>query len=144
MSSGNPSFHDAIEEIAHVRRRCSSVSRDALSWSFWCYGLNSSIFLLMMRSLAFSITLVISECEVINYLLSSIRDRPRIQFLMRNVQPSRGFSIPASRSSCSFFVHSGIAALYPPGPSLYLNLFFRISSFILLLCAMASRVVCSC
>jgi hypothetical protein len=31
--------------------------------------------------------------------------------------------------------------LYPPGPSLRLNLFFQISSFILLLHAMASGVV---
>jgi hypothetical protein len=35
MSSANPSFYDAIEEAARVRPRCSSVSRAALSWSFW-------------------------------------------------------------------------------------------------------------
>jgi hypothetical protein len=45
---------------------------------------------------------------------------------------TRGSGIPASQSSCSFCVHFGIAALYPPGPSLCLNLFFDFSSFILL------------
>jgi hypothetical protein len=34
------------------------------------------------------------------------------------MQPSWGSSIPASQSSCSFFVFFAIAALYPPGPSL--------------------------
>jgi hypothetical protein len=144
MSSGNPYFHNEIEETACVRPRCSSISRAVLSWSFWRCDLNSPIFSLVMRYLAFSITLVISEFEVINYLLSSIRDRPRILFLVHNVQPSRGSGIPTSQSSCSFFVQSGIEALYPPGTSLCLNLFFRINSFILLLRAMASTVVCSC
>jgi hypothetical protein len=124
MSSVNPYFHDAIEEIAHMRPRCSSISRVVLSWSFWRCGLNLPAFSLVMRSLAFSITLVISKFEVINYLLSSIQEQPQIQFLMCNVQPSRGSGIPASQSSCSFFVQSGIAALYPPCPSLCLNLFF--------------------
>jgi hypothetical protein len=36
----------------------------------------------------------------------------------------KGSGIPASQSSCFFFVQSGIAAMYPTGPSLYLNLFF--------------------
>jgi hypothetical protein len=62
----NPSIHDAIEEIAHVRPRCSSVSRAALSWSFWHCGLNLLAFSLVMRSLAFSITILISEFEVTN------------------------------------------------------------------------------
>jgi hypothetical protein len=49
--------------------------------------------------------------------------RPSLdQFLMHNVKPSRESSIPASRSSCSFFVQSGI---------------------VLLLRTMASGVVCS-
>jgi hypothetical protein len=74
MSSANPSFYDAIEEIAHVRPRCSSVSMVALSWSFWHCNLNSSIFSLVTRSLAFSVTLVISEFEVINCPLSSIQN----------------------------------------------------------------------
>jgi hypothetical protein len=144
MSSVNPSLHDAIEEIARVWPRCSSVLRAALSWSFWCYSLNSPIFTLVMRSLAFSITLVIWEFEVTKYPLSSIRDRPRMQFLVRNMQPSRGSGILGSWSTCSFFVQSGITALYPPHLSLCLNLFFQISSFILLLCAMVSGVICSC
>jgi hypothetical protein len=99
--------------------------------------------LLVMRSLAFSITLVISKFEVINCPLLSIRDHPRIQFLMHNVQPSRGSGIPASQNSYSFFVQRRIATLYPSGPSPCLNLFFRISSFILLLCDIDSGVVCS-
>jgi hypothetical protein len=144
MSSANPSFHDAIEEIAHVRPWCSSVSRVMLSWSFWRCGLNLPAFSLVMRSLAFSITLVISEFEVTNYPLSSVWDRPQIHLVMHNMQPSRGSSILASWSSYSFFVQNGIASLYPVGPSLCLNLFFQISSFILLLSAMASGVVCSC
>jgi hypothetical protein len=144
LSSANPSFHDAITEIARVWPRCSSVLRATLSWSFWHYGLNLLVFSLVMGSLTFSITLVISEFEVTNCLLSSIRDRPQIQFLMHNVQPSRRSGIPGSQSSCSFFIQSGIAALYPPGLSLCLNLFFRINSFILLLSVMASGVVCRC
>jgi hypothetical protein len=80
------------------------------------------------------------EFEVINCSLSSIWDQPRIQFLVCNMQPSRGSGIPASRSSCSFFVQSGIAVLYPPGPSLCLNLFFQISSFILIPCIMVSTM----
>jgi hypothetical protein len=124
MSSLNPSFHNVIEEKAHVRPRCSLVLRAALSWSFWRCGLNLPIFSLVMRSLAFLISLVISEFEVTNCPLSSIRDRPQIQFLMRNMQPSWGSSILASRSSYSFLIQSGIAALYPPGPSPCLNLFF--------------------
>jgi hypothetical protein len=62
---------------------------------------------------------------------------------MRNVQPSRRSGIPAAWGSYSFFVQSGIVALYPPCPSLCLNLFFWINSFILLLLIMASGVVCS-
>jgi hypothetical protein len=104
MSSANPSFHDAIEEIARVRPQCCSVSRATLSWSFWRCGLNLPVFSFVMRSLTFSITQVISEFEVTNYPLSSIRDQPQIQFLVRNVQPSRGSGIPASQSSFSFFV----------------------------------------
>jgi hypothetical protein len=45
--------------------------------------------------LAFSITLVILEFEVTNYPLLSIQDCPRIQFLMRNVQCSRGSGNPS-------------------------------------------------
>jgi hypothetical protein len=67
---------------------------------------------------------------------------PQIQFLVHTVQPSRGSGIPASRSSCSFFAHFGIAGLYPLGPTLCLNLFFTFSSFILLLRATACGVVC--
>jgi hypothetical protein len=80
MSSANPSVYDAIEELAHVRPRCSSVLRAALSWSFWRCCLNLPTFSLVTRSLAFLITLVISEFEVTNCLLSSVRDRPWIQF----------------------------------------------------------------
>jgi hypothetical protein len=141
MSSTIPSFHDAIEEIAHVRPRCSSVSRAVLSWSFWHCSLNLLAFSLVMRSLAFWITLVISEFEVSNYLLSSVWDRPRIQFFVQNVQPSRASRIPTSWNPYSHFVQSEIADLYPLGPSLYLNLFFWIGSFILLLSIMASGVV---
>jgi hypothetical protein len=57
---------------------CSSVSRAVLSWSFWRCGLNLPVFSLVMRCLAFSITLVISKFEVTNYPLSSIRDGPWI------------------------------------------------------------------
>jgi hypothetical protein len=104
-----------------------------LSWSLSRSNLNSPVFSLVVRILAFSTTLVTSKLEVINHPLSSIRERPRVQFLVRIVQPSRGSGIPASRSSWSFFAHFGIAALYPPEPSLCLNLFFEFSSFILLL-----------
>jgi hypothetical protein len=41
-------------------------------------GLNSPVFSLVMRSLTFSITLVISEFEVTNHPLSPKQDRPRI------------------------------------------------------------------
>jgi hypothetical protein len=106
MSSANPSFHDVIEEIAHVRSRCSSVLRTALSWSFWHYELTLLTFSLVTRSLVFSTTQVISEFEVTNYLLSSLRDWPRIYFFIHNVHASRGSDIPASGSSYSFFVQS--------------------------------------
>jgi hypothetical protein len=53
-----PFLHDAIEEIAHVRPQCSSVSRATLSWSFWHCGLNFPAVSLVMRYLTFSITLV--------------------------------------------------------------------------------------
>jgi hypothetical protein len=58
LSSANPSFHDAIEEIAHVRPRCSSFLRAALSWSLSRYDLNLSVFSLAARVLAFSSTLI--------------------------------------------------------------------------------------
>jgi hypothetical protein len=109
----------------------------------YCY-LNSPVFSLAVRVLPFSTMLVTSELEVINHPLSSIQERPRIQFLVCTVQPSRGSGIPASQSSCSFFAHFGIAALYPPGPNLCLNLFFAFNSFILLLRAMTCGVVCYC
>jgi hypothetical protein len=60
----NPSFHDAIKEIADVRPQCSSVSRAVLSWPFWCCGLNLLALSLVMISLAFSITLVISSDQL--------------------------------------------------------------------------------
>jgi hypothetical protein len=44
----------------------------------------------------------------------------------------------------TYFVQSEIVASCPPGPSFCLNLFFRISYFILLMTAMASRVVHNC
>jgi hypothetical protein len=141
LSSANPSFHDEIEEITRVRPRCSSFSRAALNWSFSRCDFNLPIFSLAVRVLAFSTTLVNSEFEVINCLLSFVWERPQIQFLVHTVQPSRGSGTPASWSSCSFFVQIDIAALYPPGPSLCLNLFFMFNSFILLLKVMASGVV---
>jgi hypothetical protein len=144
LSSMNPSFHDAIEEITHVWPWYSLDSRVALSWSFSRCSVNSPVFSLSMRVLAFLITSVTSELEVINYSLSSIREQPRMKFFMHNVQPSKGSDIPAARLSCSFFVHFGITALYPPGPSLCMNLFFLLSSFIFLLSAMASRLVRCC
>jgi hypothetical protein len=125
-----------------VRPCCSSFSRATLSWSLSHYDLNSLVFSLVARVLDFSITLVTLELQVTNCPLSSIRERPWIQFLVRTMQPSRGSGIPASRSSCSFFILIDIVELYPPGPSLCLNLFFLFSSFILLLRAMTSGVVC--
>jgi hypothetical protein len=127
MSSTNPCFHDVIEEIAHVRPRCSSVSRAVLNWFFWHCVLNSLVFSLVMRSLAFSITLVISKFEVTNCPFF-IYTRPTPDPVSHAQHAtSRGSGIPASRSSCSFFVQSGIAALYLPGPSLCLNLFFELA-----------------
>jgi hypothetical protein len=74
LSSANPSFHNAIEEIAHVRPRCSSFSRAALSWSLSFYDLNSPVFYLAVRVLTFSIIMVTLELEVTNRLLSYVRD----------------------------------------------------------------------
>jgi hypothetical protein len=74
LSFANPSFHDAITEIPRVRPRCPSFSRAALSWSLSRCDLNSSVFSLVVRVLAFSTTLVTSEFETINCLLSSIRE----------------------------------------------------------------------
>jgi hypothetical protein len=93
-----PFFHDAIEEIARVRPRCSSFSRDALSWSLSLSrcDINCHVFSLAVRVLAFSTTLVTSELEVINHPLSSVQEQPRIQFLVRTVQPSKGSGILAS------------------------------------------------
>jgi hypothetical protein len=71
-SSANPSFHDAIEEIAHVRPRCSSFSMAVMSWSLSHWDLNSPVFSLVARVLALSTTLVTLELEVINCPLSSI------------------------------------------------------------------------
>jgi hypothetical protein len=96
------------------------------------------------KSLGFSIMLVTSKLKVINRPLSSIRERPWIQLLVRTVQPSRGSGILASRSSCSFFTHFSITTLYPSSPSLCLNLFFAFSSFVLLLRVTACGVVCCC
>jgi hypothetical protein len=127
-----------------VRPPCSSFSRVVLSWSLFHCDLNSAVFSLAVRVLTFSTTLVTSELEAINHPLSSVQERPRIQFLVCTVQPLRGSGIPASRSSCSFFAHFGIAALYSRGPSLCLNLFSTFNSFILLLRAMACGVVCCC
>jgi hypothetical protein len=124
------SFHDAIEEIALVRPQCSSFSRAALSWSLSCYDLNLPFLSLGMRVLAFSTTSVTSELEVINRLLSFVREQTHIQFVVHTLQPSRGSGIPASQNYCSFFTHFGIAALYPKGPSLCLNLFFAFSLFL--------------
>jgi hypothetical protein len=141
LSFMNPSFHDVIEEIARVRPRCSSFSRAALSLSLSHYDLNLPAFSLAERVLNFSTTLVTSELEVINHLLSSVWEWRRIQFLVCTVQPSRGSSMPTSWSSCSFFAYFDIVALYPPGPSLCLNLLFAFISFILLLRAMACEVL---
>jgi hypothetical protein len=47
LSSTNPSFHEAIKEIAHVRPQCSLFLRVALSWSLSHYDLNSQVFFLV-------------------------------------------------------------------------------------------------
>jgi hypothetical protein len=86
--------------------------------------------------------LVTSKLEVINHLLSSVREWHRIYFLVCTLQPSKGSGIPTSWSSCSFFTHFSMAAMHTLGPSLCLNLFFTFSSFILLSRAMTSRVEC--
>jgi hypothetical protein len=72
LSSANPSFHNAIEETAHVRPRCSSFLRATLSWSLSFYDLNSLVFYLVVRDLTFSIILVTLELEVTNRPLSSV------------------------------------------------------------------------
>jgi hypothetical protein len=90
LSSVNPSFHAAIKEIARVQPRCSLFLRAALSWSLSHYDLNSPVFSLAARVLAFSTTLATSELEAINRLLSSVRECPWIQFLVHTVQPSSG------------------------------------------------------
>jgi hypothetical protein len=66
LSSTNPSFHDANEEIDRVQPRCSSFSRAALSWSLSHCDLNLPVFSLAARVLAFSTMLVTSDLEVIN------------------------------------------------------------------------------
>jgi hypothetical protein len=135
MSSANPAFHDAIDEIGRVRHRCSSVSRATLGWSFWCYDLNLLAFSLVTRSLAFSITLVISEFDVTNCPLSYIRDRPQIQFFVCNMQPSRDLvSLPHEAPNPSL----SKVGLQP------CTLQVLVYAFILLLSSMASKVVCSC
>jgi hypothetical protein len=53
LSFTNPSFHDAIEEIAHVRPWCFLISRAGPSWSLSRCDLNSPVFSLAVRVLAF-------------------------------------------------------------------------------------------
>jgi hypothetical protein len=80
LSYANPSFHDAIEEIARVWPWCSSFLRATLNWSLSRCDLNSPVFSLAVRVLAFSTTLITSELKVINQPLSSVRDWPGSSF----------------------------------------------------------------
>jgi hypothetical protein len=72
-----------------------------------------------------------------------IYTRPSLDLVSRAQRATfRRIRYPSITKLVFLLCQSRIAALYPPGPSLCLNLFFRISSFILLLCAMDSGVVC--